>query len=158
VTFNSNYILDVGGHTLNLTYYGLYHETGNTFIWHEQSNILMQVDIVFPRWVPFMNLGFAGDVPNFRQAHLDILSYPFDKLVTGHLGRWATRADVLEALGYFDAVRAAAADAVTRGYEVALPFNAQGNFWAFTSKLYDLQRSVHNDCARGTRKLLGAEF
>lgn len=33
------------------------------------AEVLMLVDIVFPGWVPFMNLALATDVPGFIAAH-----------------------------------------------------------------------------------------
>jgi len=54
----------------------------------------MVVDIIWPGWVPFTQLGYAEDVPGYIQAHDDILAYDFDLLIAGHLNRPGTRQDV----------------------------------------------------------------
>jgi glyoxylase-like metal-dependent hydrolase (beta-lactamase superfamily II) len=73
---------------------GTHHEPGNLYISLPQSRVLMVVDIIYPGWVPFTNLGMAEDVQGFIDAHDAVLSYDFDVLVGGHLSRPGTRADV----------------------------------------------------------------
>lgn len=73
---------------------GTHHEPGNLYISLPRQRILMVVDIIYPGWVPFTNLGMAEDVQGFIDAHDSVLSYDFDILVGGHLSRPGTRADV----------------------------------------------------------------
>jgi hypothetical protein len=56
--------------------------------------VLLKIDIIFPGWTPFKNLAIAKDVRGYLQAHDIILSYDFDKVVSGHWGKLATREDV----------------------------------------------------------------
>ena len=94
VTFRDRWTLTVGNQTLELEYKGPNHATGNIFIYAPKQKVLLLIDVVFPGWSPFMELALTGDTPAFIQAHDDVLSYDFDVLVSGHLGRLATREDV----------------------------------------------------------------
>ncbi len=86
--------LTIDGTLFQLDNRGTHHEPGNLYIQLPQSRVLMVVDIIYPGWVPFTNLGMAEDVQGFIDAHDTVLSYDFDVLVGGHLSRPGTRADV----------------------------------------------------------------
>lgn len=55
----------------------------------------MLVDIVYPGWVPYYELGVAQNVPGYVKAHDQISTYDFKHFVGGHLNRAGTRDDVL---------------------------------------------------------------
>ena len=93
-TFAQNYTLQVGNHTLELSYHGNNHEEGNIFIYAPAQKTLMLVDIIFPGWVPFPHLALAEDVFGYIKAHDTALDYDFDTFVGGHLTRLGTRDDV----------------------------------------------------------------
>jgi glyoxylase-like metal-dependent hydrolase (beta-lactamase superfamily II) len=86
--------LMIDGTEFRLNNRGTHHEPGNLYINLPQQRVMMVVDIVYPGWVPFTNLGMAEDVQGFIDAHDAILTYDFDVLVGGHLSRPGTRADV----------------------------------------------------------------
>jgi len=94
ITFKDHYTLKVGNQVLQLDYKGDDHEPGNIYVYAPKQKVLMKVDIVFPGWSPFKGLAIAEDVMGYLDAHDVILSYDFDKLVSGHWGRLATRHDV----------------------------------------------------------------
>lgn len=101
ITFRENYTISLPklgnenqNQTLQLAYHGNNHELGNIFIYAPNQKVLMLVDIVFPGWVPFMQLAIAQDVTGFVQAHDIALRYNFDTFVGGHLTRLGTREDV----------------------------------------------------------------
>ena len=94
VTFDDQYELKLGNQSLMLSYRGNNHEPGNIYIYAAQQRVLMQVDVIFPGWTPFKDLAIAEDVTGYIKAHDVILSFPFDKMVTGHWNRYATRQDV----------------------------------------------------------------
>jgi hypothetical protein len=77
----------------------------------------MLVDVVYPGWMPYKNLGIAEDVPGYIQAHHDALSYDFDTLVAGHVDRLGRRADVEASLRFVTELKATVADSMQR-----LPF------------------------------------
>ncbi|KAJ7726545.1 beta-lactamase-like protein [Mycena metata] len=95
VTFDTSYTLRVGNQTLELDYKGAAHMAGNLFMFAPAPKALMVVDIVFPAWIPFSELGEAQDLYEYIRAHDLILEYDFDYYLGGHLGRAGNRTDVL---------------------------------------------------------------
>ncbi|MCH8282145.1 MAG: MBL fold metallo-hydrolase, partial [Chloroflexi bacterium] len=112
VTFSDSFTLTVGNQTLELEYKGPNHAPGNIFIYAPKQRVLLLIDVVFPGWSPFMELALTGDTPAFIQAHDDILAYDFDVMVSGHLGRLATREDVETQKEYVLDMQANAAQAL----------------------------------------------
>jgi len=90
----SSNTMTIDGTEFRFDEHGNQHEPGNLYIHLPEQRVLMVVDLIFPGWVPFTNLGMAEDVQGFIEAHHTVLSYPFDVLVGGHLSRPGTRADV----------------------------------------------------------------
>jgi len=74
----------------------------------------MQLDLVYPGWVPFKNLAGAENIPGFIKAHDEILSFEFDTFIGGHLGRLGTREDVKIAREYISDVQTNAAAALKK--------------------------------------------
>jgi glyoxylase-like metal-dependent hydrolase (beta-lactamase superfamily II) len=105
VTFDQNYTLTVGDQTLVLEYKGVNHEGGNIFIYAPKQKVLMLVDVIYPGWMPYKNLGIAEDVPGYIQAHHDALNYDFDTLVAGHVDRLGTRQDVRTSLDFVNELK-----------------------------------------------------
>lgn len=101
VTFEDSYTLEVGGQTLRLDYHGDIHCPGNIFIYAPAQKVLMNVDVIFPGWVPFSSLAMASHLRGFLRGHDVALGYDFDTFVPGHLTRVGTRADVEIQKEYF---------------------------------------------------------
>lgn len=101
VTFDNTYTLEVGGQSLRLDYHGDIHCPGNIFIYAPAQRILMNVDVIFPGWVPFSSLAMASQLRGFLRGHDVVLGYDFDTFVPGHLTRLGTRADVEAQQTYF---------------------------------------------------------
>jgi glyoxylase-like metal-dependent hydrolase (beta-lactamase superfamily II) len=94
VTFADSYALNVGGKLLELSYHGDAHEPGNIFIYAPRQQVLMVVDVIFPGWMPWRRFAVAHDVPGyFEQVEL-IRTLPWKTLVSGHVARTGTHADV----------------------------------------------------------------
>jgi len=94
ITFKDSYELKFGNQILQLDYHGKNHMDGNIFVFAPKQKVLMLVDIVFPGWVPFKNLGIAEDVPAYMEAHDIALKYDFETFVAGHVTRLGNRNDV----------------------------------------------------------------
>ncbi len=94
ITFADDFTLTVGTKTLELEYRGINHDAGNIFIYAPDQKVLMFIDIIFPGWTPFKDLAVAEDTPGYFQAHDEVLSFDFDYLIAGHLGRLGNRQDV----------------------------------------------------------------
>jgi len=94
VTFDASYVLEHGGHRLELAYKGINHSIDNIYIFAPNQKTLMFIDVVYPGWMPYKNLGVAVDIPGFVDAHRHILTYDFETMVAGHVSRPGNRADV----------------------------------------------------------------
>jgi len=94
ITFSDTYTLTVGSQTLELAYEGPAHRPGNILIYSAKQKVLMFIDVIFPGWTPFKWLAVAEDVPAFIDSHDWVLSYDFETLISGHVGRLGTREDV----------------------------------------------------------------
>jgi len=110
VTFDDRYTLSVGNQTLELAYRGDNHEPGNIFIYAPRQRVLMLVDVVYPGYMPYKNLGITDNVQGYIQAHADALSYDFTTLVAGHVTRLGTREDVKNASEFLRDLQATSAD------------------------------------------------
>jgi glyoxylase-like metal-dependent hydrolase (beta-lactamase superfamily II) len=100
ITFKHNHTICLGDQTLELSWKGPSHDSGNIFIWAPKQKVLMVVDTVYPGWVPFSELAESVYIPGWFRAHDQILLYDFKYYVGGHLGRTGTRDDVLIAREY----------------------------------------------------------
>ncbi|KAJ7026699.1 beta-lactamase-like protein [Mycena alexandri] len=95
ITFETSHTLHVGNQTLELAYKGQAHMNGNIYIYAPAAAVLMLVDVVFPGWIPFSQLGQTENVREYIAAHDHILAYDFKYFIGGHLGRAGNRSDVL---------------------------------------------------------------
>jgi glyoxylase-like metal-dependent hydrolase (beta-lactamase superfamily II) len=153
VTFDDRYTLTVGGQTLELAYHGPNHSPDNIFIWAPEQETLMLVDIIFPRWVPWKNLAVSQDIPDWIKAHDIALSYPWQTLVAGHLGRLGTRADAELQISYV-ADLLAGSRATVNSLDPTPFFNKYGdNAWAIF-QVY-LEAAAAQIAAPVTGKYLG---
>jgi glyoxylase-like metal-dependent hydrolase (beta-lactamase superfamily II) len=138
VTFSDKYQLRVGTQTLELSYHGNAHEPGNIFIHAPAQRTLMVVDVVFPGWMMWRRFAVAQDVPGyFEQVEL-IKSMDFDTLVSGHVARVGTKADVELQSQFMSDLKAAAGKALQTtqpGQQLAVA--DQGNPWAYFDNYID---------------------
>jgi glyoxylase-like metal-dependent hydrolase (beta-lactamase superfamily II) len=111
-TFRDHHTLAVGGQRLELSYLGNGHEPGNIFIHAPEQRTLMVVDVIFPGWMPWRRLALAQDVPGYFAQVEKIKSMDFDWLVSGHVARVGTRADVVVQHEFLQDLKAAAAKAL----------------------------------------------
>jgi glyoxylase-like metal-dependent hydrolase (beta-lactamase superfamily II) len=93
LTFKEHHVLEVGSDRLELAFHGPNHTPDNIFVYAPRHRTLMVVDVLFPGWVPFMNLAVSQDIPGWVRAHDIAMDYRWTSLVGGHLGRLGVRAD-----------------------------------------------------------------
>jgi glyoxylase-like metal-dependent hydrolase (beta-lactamase superfamily II) len=94
IVFDDHFTLNVGDQTLELSWHGVNHCLDNTFIFAPRQRVLMLIDVIYPGWMPYKNLGVAVDIPGFVDAHRQALAFDFDSLVAGHVSRLGRRDDV----------------------------------------------------------------
>jgi glyoxylase-like metal-dependent hydrolase (beta-lactamase superfamily II) len=112
IVFDEKYTLKAGDQTLLLEYPGINHERGNIFIYAPGQKTLMLVDVVYPGYLPYKNMGIAEDLPGYLAAQKKALTYDFSTLVAGHVTRLGTPADVELSIELFDDLRRTAASAL----------------------------------------------
>jgi glyoxylase-like metal-dependent hydrolase (beta-lactamase superfamily II) len=112
-TFTDRYTLQVGSQVLELSYHGNAHEPGNIFIFAPAQNTLMVVDVVFPGWMMWRRLALAQDVPGYFDQVEEIRKLPFETLVSGHVARTGTHADVEMQSAFLHDLKEAAAQGLT---------------------------------------------
>lgn len=95
VTFRDRYTLRAGSQILQLSYHGNAHEPGNIFIEAPVQKTLMVVDVIAPGWMPWRRLSIAEDIPGYFAKVDEIKHLSFDTLVSGHVARSGTKADVV---------------------------------------------------------------
>ncbi len=151
-TFKRDLTVKLGNQTLELSYKGPNHQSGNIFIYEPTRKVLMLVDVIFPKWVPFYQLVVSEDVYGFFDAHDQVLEYDFDFFLGGHITRSGTREDVLLQKEYLRDVFLTCRNVTFGGLDVtpdvitALTLNP-GNIWAAARRSYAARAEV---CARET--------
>jgi len=138
VTFKDKYTLKAGSQVLELSYHGNAHEPGNIFIYAPAQKVLMVIDIVFPGWMPWRRFAVAQDIPGyFRQVEM-INKMDWDVLVSGHVARTGTHADVDLQLEFMNDLKNAAGKALAStkpGENVDVTYAE--NPWAFFDDYID---------------------
>ncbi|HYD58821.1 MAG TPA: MBL fold metallo-hydrolase [Noviherbaspirillum sp.] len=138
ITFTDRYTLKVGSQTLELSYHGNGHQPGNIFIYAPAQKTLMVVDVIFPGWMMWRRLAIAQDIPGYFAQVEKIKSFDFDTLVSGHVTRTGTKADVELQSSFINDLKAAAAQALstTRPGE-GVDARDKGNPWAYYDNYID---------------------
>jgi glyoxylase-like metal-dependent hydrolase (beta-lactamase superfamily II) len=93
-TFADRRTLEIGGERIDLAWHGPNHSPDNIVIHLPDHDTLMLIDIVNAGWVPIYNTNLTEDVQGYMQAPARALEYSWSHLISGHVGRLATRADV----------------------------------------------------------------
>jgi glyoxylase-like metal-dependent hydrolase (beta-lactamase superfamily II) len=112
VTFRDQYTLAVGSQVLELSYHGNAHEPGNIYIYAPEQKTLMVVDIVFPGWMPWRAFALAQDIPGYFEQVEEIERMNWDTLVSGHVERTGTHADVKLQLEFMNDLKSVAREAL----------------------------------------------
>jgi glyoxylase-like metal-dependent hydrolase (beta-lactamase superfamily II) len=138
VTFRDKYTLKVGGQRLELSYHGNGHEPGNIFIRAPEQRTLMVVDVIFPGWMPWRRLALAQDIPGYFAQVEKIKSMDFDWLVSGHVARAGTKADVVAQHEFLQDLKAAAGKALqTTALGEGMDGRDKSNPWAVFDNYID---------------------
>jgi len=138
VTFKDKYTLTVGGKTLELSYHGVGHLPGNIFISAPKQKVLMVIDTVFPRWMPWRRFAVAQDVLGSMAQVEEIAKMDWTTLVAGHVERTGTHEDVDTQIAFYHDLKDAAGKALAStkpGEGVAAA--DMGNPWAVFDNYID---------------------
>jgi glyoxylase-like metal-dependent hydrolase (beta-lactamase superfamily II) len=130
VTFADTYTLEVGGERVELAWHGSNHSPDNIYIHFPGHDTLMLIDVVNAGWVPIYNTNLTEDVQGYMHAPDIALSYPWSHLISGHVGRLATRDDVALHQQYIADIEASAREALASVNPVPYYMHYGENFWA----------------------------
>jgi glyoxylase-like metal-dependent hydrolase (beta-lactamase superfamily II) len=130
VTFADSYTLEVGGERVELAWHGPNHTADNIYIHFPGHDTLMFIDVVNAGWVPIYNVNLSDDVIGYMGAPAIALSYPWTHLISGHLGRLATRDDVSVHQQYIADIDASAREALAAVDPVPFYGHYWPNVWA----------------------------
>jgi glyoxylase-like metal-dependent hydrolase (beta-lactamase superfamily II) len=130
VTFADRYTLEVGGERIELAWHGPNHTPDNIYIHFPGHDTLMFIDVVNAGWVPIYNLNLSEDVIGYMGAPDIALSYPWTRLISGHLGRLATRDDVAIHQQYIADIEASSREALATVNPVPYYVAGGQNVWA----------------------------
>jgi glyoxylase-like metal-dependent hydrolase (beta-lactamase superfamily II) len=130
VTFADSYTLEVGGERVELVWRGSNHTPDNIYIHFPGHDTLMFIDVVNAGWVPIYNTNLSDDVQGYMQAPDIALSYSWSHLISGHLGRLATRADVTLHQQYIADIEASSREALASVNPVPYYVRYGENVWA----------------------------
>ena len=130
VTFADRYTLEVGGERVELAWHGPNHSPDNIFIHFPGHDTLMLIDIVNAGWVPIYNLNLTEDVAAYMEVPGIALSYPWTHLISGHLGRLATRDDVSVHQQYIADIETSAREALAAVDPIPFYMHYGENAWA----------------------------
>ena len=130
VTFADRYTLEVGGERVELAWHGGNHTPDNIYIHFPAHDTLMLIDVVNAGWVPIYNLNLSEDVIGYMEAPATALSYPWTHFISGHVGRLATRDDVLLHQQYIADIEAGSREALASVDPVPFYQHYWPNVWA----------------------------
>jgi glyoxylase-like metal-dependent hydrolase (beta-lactamase superfamily II) len=129
VTFADSYTLEVGGERVELAWHGPNHTPDNIYIHFPDHDALMFIDVVNAGWVPIYNTNLSEDVIGYMGAPDIALSYPWTHLISGHVGRLATRDDVAVHQQYIADIEASSREALASVNPVPFYVDAGANVW-----------------------------
>ncbi len=130
VTFADTYTLEVGGERVELAWHGPNHTPDNIYIHFPGHDTLMFIDVVNAGWVPIYNVNLSEDVQGYMQSPDIALAYSWSNLISGHLGRLATREDVAVHQQYIADIEASAREALASVNPVPYYIQGGANVWA----------------------------
>jgi glyoxylase-like metal-dependent hydrolase (beta-lactamase superfamily II) len=130
VTFGDTYSLEVGGERVELAWHGSNHTPDNIYIHFPGHDTLMFIDVVNAGWVPIYNVNLSEDVQGYLAAPERALSYEWSHLISGHLGRLATRDDVTLHQQYIADIVASSQEALASVNPVPYYVRYGANVWA----------------------------
>ena len=137
VTFADTFTLEVGGERVELAWHGPNHTPDNIYIHFPDHDTLMFIDVVNAGWVPIYNTNLSEDVIGYMGAPAIALDYPWKHLISGHLGRVATREDVALHQQYIADIEASSREALASVNPGPIFKHYGENVWAAVSAHLD---------------------
>ena len=137
ITFADRYTMEIAGDRVELAWHGPNHSPDNIYIHFPDHDTLMFIDVVNAGWIPIYNLNLSDDVIGYTGAPAIALDYPWTHLISGHLGRVATRQDVAMHQQYIADIEASSREALASVNPGPLFGHYGENVWAGVSAYLD---------------------
>jgi hypothetical protein len=103
------------------------------------------VDVVYPGYMPYKNLGIVEDVPGYIDVHRTVLGYDFDTFVGGHVDRLGNRADVATSVEFVTELHSVASRLLSKTpFPAFLAAHAGPDKWDLDN---EYERALVEDCA-----------
>jgi hypothetical protein len=120
----------------------------------------MFIDVVNAGWIPIYNLNLSDDVIGYTGAPAIALDYPWTHLISGHLGRVATREDVALHQQYIADIEASSREALASVNPGPIFKHYGENVWAAVRTHLDAvtERAAAPVIAKYTGVLGGADI
>jgi glyoxylase-like metal-dependent hydrolase (beta-lactamase superfamily II) len=116
VTFDAGVKLHLGGETLHVVHTPPAHTDGDSFVFFEKANVLHMGDLLFNKWIPFIDTGSGGSAAGYLEAHDRAIAYvPADAIVIPGHGEVTDIAGLKAARQYIADLIAAAQGAKSAG-------------------------------------------
>lgn len=86
LTFEAGVKLHIGGETLHVVHTKPAHTDGDSFVYFEKANVLHMGDLLFNKWIPYIDTNSGGSAAGYIQALDQAIAYvPADAIVIpGH--------------------------------------------------------------------------
>lgn len=84
VTFEDQFVLEVGDKVLELLYVGPFHSKGDIVIYSPAHKVIMAIDLFHPNAAPFQFMGITRDVGKHLAAHDTLLAMDWEIFISGH--------------------------------------------------------------------------
>lgn len=141
-TFNDSLMLTVGNKALKL-YTINSHTHHDVVVYLPKEKIINAVDFIWPGWIPFDGLGETEDVYGYINSMNWLLKFDWDIMVSGHVGRLATKEDVRTTIEYITDVKFAVMKAIqSTEYMAAVKKTGFANAFLTVETYFDLIAST----------------
>ena len=108
----------LGGTTLELSYVGRNHSDNSLVMRLPKEKIIFAVDFVPVQSLPFRNMPDTTNPLDWQASLKRVAALDWDRLIPGHpypVGRFGTKQDIADLIGYFDDLGAAVKTAAAEG-------------------------------------------
>ncbi len=116
LTYEAGVKLHIGGETLHVVHTPPAHTDGDSFVFFEKANVLHMGDLLFNKWIPFIDTSSGGSAAGYLEAHDRAIAYvPADAIVIPGHGEVTDIAGLKAARQYIADLIAAAQAAKSAG-------------------------------------------
>ena len=110
---------------LELAFQGENHGDDNIFVGVSKQTTPILADIIIPGYVPFFGMGLSSSSAGYIRAHDQVLTYPFEIFIGGHIAQRRTRQDIQVQQKYVQDLFESCKDAILHSPDPNLGFSSK---------------------------------